>query len=436
MRKLLLVLVIALIFGGVAFATATAEDEGPKEVEFWHGFATGRISERMDAVIAYWESENPDVTVNQVLVPWGEIQSKALTATSAGAPPDVFRGWSRTLADWGLQGALTPLNEYIENDPDFSMDDFFPSVVGQATYNGEILGVSPSFYVTSILFVNDDLLQKAGYDAIPADFYEFKAMLEDIDAQNAPDGPWGFLPWFLHDSAGSFAYALTGKYAYDTTTDTLNMREDPEVYNAYLEVLTWFDEIAERIGREYASSLAAGSGRAGEQKNRRSPLGAWYQEEMIIWHSGSYVMADIDEFAPDINYTPSGVPGVDAPLSGSTESNFYFMPRGVDDPETAWRFLKFFGSEYFMNNFVRYDAVIPSRVNVAYNEVFEDSFITPLLADLENFTPTQMLPGVDQFSAVWNNNVLAMLAGDMTPEEVIENSLPVWEMSLEQLENE
>ena len=51
----------------------------------------------------------------------------------------------------------------------------------------------------------------------------------------------------------------------------------------------------------------------------------------------------LDGTRPDMNYTPIGMPGLAAPGSGSTESNFYFMPRGVDDPETAYQFLKFFG---------------------------------------------------------------------------------------------
>ncbi len=417
-------------------ATASKENNTKNEVvtiEFWHGFSTGITHEKMNEVVAYFESQHPNIKVNQTLVPWGEMGTKALTAVTAGNPPDVFRGWSAILVDWAHQGALTSLNDYIDKDSEFTVADFYPSVIEEATVQGEILGVSPSFAVNEIIFVNDDLLKKAGYDKMPSDFYEFKKMCEDIDnkADPAHGKPYAFMPWNLYNKLEGWVYALTGKLLYDYDNKVINLKEDPQVYNAAVEVFTWYKEVADRIGVGYATANCFVGGGTEEYTQRKSPANPFYQGEVLMWHGGLYNAADIEEFAPDMNYSMNYLPGVAQPDSSNIQSNFYFMPKGAKHPDETWEFLKFLSSDYFMENFVVYDTVVPARVKSANSETYADSPIVPLLDKLDRLAPPLQVLGATVLGSQLNNSTLDVLAGNITPEEAVDGFIEVMEMNVQ-----
>ena len=54
------------------------------------------FTDYFNELIAAFEAENPDITVRWIDVPWGDMQSKILTAVSAGTAPD---GAAQSLAD-------------------------------------------------------------------------------------------------------------------------------------------------------------------------------------------------------------------------------------------------------------------------------------------------------------------------------------------------
>ncbi len=433
MKKYVIISVLALCVMGF-FAcgndSATSED-GVVTIEFWHGYSTGMIHEKMNDAVAYFESQNPNIKVNQTLVPWGEIATKALTATTGGTPPDIFRGWGHTLVDWGTQDALTPLNELIESDPDFDINDFYPGVVEESTVKGEILALSPSFSVHEVIFVNDDLLKQAGYDTVPMDFYEFKKMCEDIDskADLANGKPYAFMPWNIFNYLEGWVNALCGKALYDYDNKVINLREDPEVYQTAIEVLTWYKEIADRIGPDYAMANCFAPGSKEELTQRKSMVNPFYMGEVMMWHAGLFNLADIEEFAPDMNYSMYYLPGVAEPSSSVTESNFYFMPKGVKNKEAAWEFLKFLGSEYFMENFVIYDTVIPARESVANSEAYADSPIVPLLGSLDRCAPSLKVIGKRELDNALSNSTLDVMSGKITPQEAVDQYIEVLAMN-------
>ncbi len=411
--------------------TSAAKDE-VVTVEFWHGYSTGMIHEKMNEVVAYFESQNPNIKINQTLVPWGEITTKALTATTAGNPPDIFRGWSWVVVDWGNQNALTPLNDLIASDPNFDIDDFYPSVVETSKVNGKIVAISPSFSVRQIIFANDDLLKEAGYDTIPTDFYEFKKMCEDIDSKADPANgkPYAFMPWNIFNNLEGWVYGLCGKTLYDYDNKIINIKHDPEVYQAAVEVITWYQEIAERIGVDYAMANCFPAGGKEEIAQRKSTVNPFYMGEVAMWHAGLFNIADLEEFAPQLNYSMHYLPGVTNPDSSLTESNFYFMPKGAKNKEAAWEFLKFLGGEYFMENFVIYDTVIPARESVANSEAYADSPIVPLLDSLDKCGPPLKVMGQSELGKTLANSTLDMFSGRITPEDVVNQYIEVLELNV------
>ncbi|MFD1507264.1 extracellular solute-binding protein [Georgenia yuyongxinii] len=157
-------LVLAACSGG---GDATAPEGGESaaggesaELTVWHYFNADNQVQLMDDYAAMFEEAHDGVTVNNVFVPYDQMNSKVISAAGAQQGPDVvvFNGaeWS-TLA---MAGALAPLNEYWDGYADadqlpesviHGMDDNIYAVQGYVNllglwYNADILaeiGVEP-----------------------------------------------------------------------------------------------------------------------------------------------------------------------------------------------------------------------------------------------------------------------------------------------------
>ena len=81
------------VAAGVMIAVAGCgggdQQSGQQEVEFWTMQLQPKFTDYFDQLIADFEAANPDVDVVWVDVPWADMQSKILTAVSAGTAPDV-----------------------------------------------------------------------------------------------------------------------------------------------------------------------------------------------------------------------------------------------------------------------------------------------------------------------------------------------------------
>ncbi len=73
---------------GLIFAGGQGESKGPVTLQlmYWDNVQKPVI----DAAIAEFEAENPNVKVESSIVPWGQYWQKLQTTTVAGTAPDVF----------------------------------------------------------------------------------------------------------------------------------------------------------------------------------------------------------------------------------------------------------------------------------------------------------------------------------------------------------
>ena len=69
--------------------SATQPQDGTQEVEFWTMQLQPDFLDYFNQLIATYEAENPGTKVRWVDVPWADMQSKILTAVTAGTAPDV-----------------------------------------------------------------------------------------------------------------------------------------------------------------------------------------------------------------------------------------------------------------------------------------------------------------------------------------------------------
>ena len=61
---------------------------GDLKISFWNGL-TGSDGTTLNAMLAEFVAENPEITVTTEIIPWGTLYTKLQAAFVAGQPPDL-----------------------------------------------------------------------------------------------------------------------------------------------------------------------------------------------------------------------------------------------------------------------------------------------------------------------------------------------------------
>ena len=293
--------------GGGADPSAPAG--GDRTVTVWHYFSDDNQVRLMDEFAEKFEGEQDGVTVENVFVPYDQLNSKLIAAAGAKTGPDVVVFNGAEAATLALGGALAPLDEYWADFAD--ADQVSESVVH--TIDGTTYAVQG--YVNLLgLWYNADLLAEIGVEP-PTTMDELETAMAaakeagyaGITLSGLPQsqGEWQAYPWITSEG-----------FTYD----------DPQ-----------------------ADALAAGLSRV-----RSWVDNGWLSQEAVTWDQTvpfQQFAAGRTAFAANGNWQ-MGTAASDAdfeygvvplPLSGTGGVYLGGEGQGIgafsDDPELAWEYL-------------------------------------------------------------------------------------------------
>lgn len=156
----------------IKFANYAILEEG--YTAFWEGVKTG------------FEAKYPNITIEWVTAPYGEIVNQVVNMAGGGDKVDMIFGeidWLPTLEDSGLTVPVTDVltEEYLAG--------FYPSVLDGCKVNGDIYGL-PMYTSPFVLYYNTELFKQAGLDpnAPPTTYDEMLAMADKLAALTTPEG--------------------------------------------------------------------------------------------------------------------------------------------------------------------------------------------------------------------------------------------------------
>ena len=154
--------------GGAAAALLQGMPAGAQSrVEVWTGFGQGRMADALTGSLDQFNMSQSEFTAEHIVVPWGEIHDRVIAATSAGSPPDSYRGWSWIVGDAAI-GALTNLQPYVEA-ANVDLMDFWPATLNQMQYQGDVHAMSISTIVQFLYYNKDRMRQGWPGSGQPAD---------------------------------------------------------------------------------------------------------------------------------------------------------------------------------------------------------------------------------------------------------------------------
>ncbi|MGK7890545.1 MAG: ABC transporter substrate-binding protein [Leptolyngbyaceae cyanobacterium] len=320
--------------------SANSEASQTQEVEFWTMQLQPNFTDYFNDLIAAYEAENPDTTIRWVDVPWGDMQSKILTAVSAGTAPDVVNLNPDFASQLASRNAWLPLDSTVA---DTEKSVYLPKIWQANTLNEASFGL-PWYLTTSVTIYNQDLLDQAGMDAPPRTFAELA-----IAAQTIRDttGKYAFFITFVADDAADVLQSLVkmgvtlvdenGKAAFNTPAGKAAFQYWVDLYQAELlprDVLT--------------------------QGHRRG-VELYQAGETAMVSSSPYFLDTIANNAPSI----AAVSATSPQITGETEAiNVAAMniviPQATDVPEAALDFALYLTNDANQLSFAKAANVLPS----------------------------------------------------------------------------
>jgi multiple sugar transport system substrate-binding protein len=197
MKKVLSVLLVALLFAGLVFANGTSEAKkedgsaGPITIKYAFWGNPDAIGVEKDIIDAF-EATHPDIKVEPVVSGYSDYHSKLMTMIAGGMAPDVMRIDSYYFDDFTSLDAVENLDPYIEKS-NFDLSIYPVAAIKEATVNGHVSALP---WATGALYfiLNLKAFEKAGiplpsYDWTVDEFYD---IIRQFDGSET--GCYGFAP--------------------------------------------------------------------------------------------------------------------------------------------------------------------------------------------------------------------------------------------------
>lgn len=334
----------------------TGSASGAAEVEFWTMQLEDKFGDYFKQLIAKFEQANPGIKVRWVDVPWADMQSKILTAVSAGTAPDVVNLNPDFAAQLAGRNAWLTLDDRISET---EKAQYLPNIWKASTMDGQSYGI-PWYLSTSITVFNQDLLKQAGVAQPPATYAELAQVAKQVREKT---GKYAFFTTVVPEDSAEALQSMVqmgvtllddqGKAAFNSEAGKAAFQYWTDLYQQGLlpkEVLT--------------------------QGHRRA-IELYQAGETAFLTTGPQFLNTIATNAPAI----AQVSAVAPQISGSTNRKSVavmnlVIPRNTDQPDAALKFALFVTDDANQLAFAKAANVLPSTV-----AALQDPYFTQVAAD-------------------------------------------------------
>ncbi len=386
------------------------------EVEFWTMQLQPQFTDYFNQLISQFQQENPGIKVKWVDVPWADMQSKILTAVSAGTAPDVVN----LNPDFAAQ--LAGRNAWMDLDGKVAAGDraqYLPKIWQANTLESKSFGI-PWYLSTSITIYNQDLLKQAGVAKPPTTYAELAQVAKQVKEKT---GKYAFFMTFVPEDSGEVlqSFVQMGAPLLDAQGKAAFNTPDGKAVFQY-----WTDLYKQ--GFLPKEALTQGHRRAIE---------LYQSGEVALLSTGSQFLKTIDTNAPAV----AKVSAVAPQISGSTQKkNVAVMdlviPRNTDVPDAALKFALFVANDTNQLSFAKAANVLPSTQKALQDPYFTAIAATaPPLDQARMISAKQMqdaevlLPNIKdikQLQKIVYDNLQAAMLGEKTIDQAVTDAAADW----------
>lgn len=353
--------------GGEAAAAATTI-----RISCWE---SGDALEPFNNAISSFEASNPEIDVSLECIPQ-DYGTKLLAQIAAGNAPDIFQNGDGDVAKYVQEGAVAPLDDFINGSDGLDMSAFLPGIADFGQVNGQTYYLTKD-YSPLVLYYNKAIFDEAGV-AYPTDDWTWDDLLAAAQALTKPDGSqwgialpnsWGDLLWLR--GVLPIIYQNGGSVISEDGTTTTGYLNSPETVAA----LQWYADLV--LTHKVAPSKADWDALAG--------VDLFQTGKVAMQWTGRWPLKDY-KANPDLQFGTVGLPAGPAGKANALCWAGFTMNADSPKKETAWKFLKYIAAGDGAKEFANYALTAVQAVADEQN-LGEDEYDQHIIADLANVKP-------------------------------------------------
>jgi multiple sugar transport system substrate-binding protein len=392
-------LVLAVILAALATGCA-APSRKIVTLQFW---TIGSEGEAITQLLPAFEKIHPDIRVRVQQIPLTAAHEKLLTAYAGGSLPDLTQIGDTWIAEFAALHALEPLQPRVARSSVISERDFFPSAWATNVVDGTLYGI-PWYVDTRLLFYRVDLLRKAGFDAPPRDWAEWRKQMDAIVAQGHGKRWGALLPTNEYDQL--LAIALQ---------QHVPLLRDGGRYGNFRSA-----------GFERALAFYVGLFRRGDVPSYTNvqvsnPWQAFGRGDFVFYLSGPW---NIGEFRNRLSATQQSqwstaqLPGPAGPGDSVAYGSSLVILRNSEHQDAAWKLIEYLSQPDVQVRFYRLLGDLPARRSAWESPVLKDDpKLQAFRAQLEHMRPAPQVPEWEEIVNMMQQVAARAVAGQLTVEQ-------------------
>jgi maltose-binding protein MalE len=385
-KTLLSVLVVVAVLLSV-FAGCKPKAK-PVTITIWHAWSGSELEVLSDAITSYKE-KHPEITIEQLQVPFDQLQNKFQTEAAGGGGPDIVIGPGDWVGGFTNANLITSLDSYLNAT---FLADYVKGALDQVTLKGKLMAMPESTECVAMIY-NTDIVKN-----VPKDTNELISWAESVQSGDKYGLVYNTGFYF---TAGYFSAA--GMKLFDASYNSIVNQGDGGV-----KALEFIKKLAAN-----KKLIAANDYGKADSMFKEGKAG------IIIngpWATGDYVTAlgaDKVRVAPMPTFADTGKPF--APFVNTKD--FMINANSDDDHKNAAvEFVKFMVSKEIEQKLFEKAKHIPSNIKV-------DTSSDPIINGfLEQMKTGVAMPIVSEMGAVWDpmqTAIDSVMAGKATSADAI-----------------
>jgi arabinogalactan oligomer/maltooligosaccharide transport system substrate-binding protein len=373
------------------------------ELTFWDTSDATNEAPAFKQLVADFEAEYPNVTVNYQSVPFDEAQNKFKTAAEAGTgAPDILRAEVAWVPEFASLGYLAQLDGTALLD---DADDYLETPMSSTQYDGATYGV-PQVTDALALLYNKQLFEQAGITEPPTTWAELQDAALTIEDQTDAEGfylnPQGYymLP-FMYGEGGDLVDAESKTIVVDS--------------------------------QENATGLASATDLIESGAAAKPPASDAYDNMMTAFKEGNVAMVvngpwEVQniESAPDFggldNLGIAPVPGGSVQAGSPVGGHDYVVYEGIPDEEAdaAIAFISFMNSTESQAFLAEELGLLPTRASAYEVEsVASNPIIASFQPAIESAIARPWIPEGGQFFTALDDMAIEVLVRGQDPADAL-----------------
>lgn len=422
LRKPFFAMMLALFLTSsiLAGCSSGVASPGKTTLQVWFPGNTGPESELVTkTLVPAFEKANPDIDIAIQYIDWGNLSPKLNSGFAGGIAPDIFGHGPAATAGFVDADRVLPLDTYIDQLDEETRTDF-GSTLDAGLVNGQRY-LMPLATDGLLFAYRTDFFEEAGLDPTqpPTNWSELlnaaqlltKREGDTIVRYGLQIGAAGIS---AQQSFASFLYQAGGHILNEDNTQIVwNSEEGTQALEFMVNLYQGSDAVSADPNTNYAALPSA-----------QQPIATGQSAISLV---GPGVLAGIQQANPELMEHIAVMPPIELTQQASYggAGTGLFINKDSQHPEEAWRFIEFMTSIETSKQYTEVTGAPPARSSFLDSDLitrvpYMKAFLEAQSASL--FKPNPNIPTWVQMRDVLVRHLEQAIAGQVTPEEALNNA--------------